>query len=230
MDFTRNFGGKLFGKRGEELNNNAPHTGMDMYFKLAKSVRNWQLAFIINSIFLLIILGHNIYLTTSITKVPYVIEVEKSSGVISNIGDIRKIKYIPNDKNIFAALSRHIIATRSIPLDQVRYGKDIQEQYYFLNKITQQKLLEYITKDNVEEKMRRKESRDVSITSVLKMQENTYQVRWTENNYSDTGNIYSTVPMVGMFTVDYIAPESEDMLMVNSLGIIITDFSYSQEM
>lgn len=230
MDFTRNFGGKLFGKRREELNNNAPHTGMDMYFKLAKSVRNWQLAFIINSIFLLIILGHNIYLTTSITKVPYVIEVEKSSGVISNIGDIRKIKYIPNDKNIFAALSRHIIATRSIPLDQVRYGKDIQEQYYFLNKITQQKLLEYITKDNVEEKMRRKESRDVSITSVLKMQENTYQVRWTENNYSDTGNIYSTVPMVGMFTVDYIAPESEDMLMVNSLGIIITDFSYSQEM
>ena len=229
MDFTRNFGGKLFGKRGEELGN-TPYTGMDMYFKLAKSVRNWQLAFIINSIFLLIILGHNIYLTTSITKVPYVIEVEKSSGVISNIGDIRKIKYIPNDKNIFAALGRHIIATRSIPLDQVRYGKDIQEQYYFLNKVTQQKLLEYITKDNVEEKMRRKESRDVSITSVLKMQENTYQVRWTENNYSDTGNIYSTVPMVGMFTVDYITPESEDMLMVNSLGIIITDFSYSQEM
>ena len=99
-----------------------------------------------------------------------------------------------------------------------------------MNKVTQQKLLEYITKDNVEEKMRRKESRDVSITSVLKMQENTYQVRWTENNYSDTGNIYSTVPMVGMFTVDYITPESEDMLMVNSLGIIITDFSYSQEM
>ena len=229
MDLTRNFRGKLFGKRGEELNI-TPHTGMDMYFKLAKSVRNWQLAFIINSIFLLIILGHNIYLTTSITKVPYVIEVEKSSGVISNIGDIRKIKYIPNDKNIFATLGRHIIATRSIPLDQVRYGRDIQEQYYFLNKVTQQKLLEYITKDNVEEKMKRKESRDVSITSILKMQENTYQVRWTENNYTDTGNIYSTVPMVGMFTVEYITPQTEDMLMVNSLGIIITDFSYSQEM
>ena len=38
MDLTRNFRGKLFGKRGEELNN-TPHTGMDMYFKLAKSVR-----------------------------------------------------------------------------------------------------------------------------------------------------------------------------------------------
>ena len=133
-------------------------------------------------------------------------------------------------KNIFATLGRHIIATRSIPLDQVRYGRDIQEQYYFLNKVTQQKLLEYITKDNVEEKMKRKESRDVSITSILKMQENTYQVRWTENNYTDTGNIYSTVPMVGMFTVEYITPQTEDMLMVNSLGIIITDFSYSQEM
>ena len=91
-------------------------------------------------------------------------------------------------------------------------------------------IFEITPEDNVEEKMRKKESRDVSITSVLKMQENTYQVRWTENNYSDTGNIYSTVPMVGMFTVDYITPESEDMLMVNSLGIIITDFSYSQEM
>ena len=36
--------------------------------------------------------------------------------------------------------------------------------------------------------------------------------------------------MVGMFTVEYITPQTEDMLMVNSLGIIITDFSYSQEM
>ena len=63
-----------------------------------------------------------------------------------------------------------------------------RRQYYFLNKVTQQKLLEYITKDNVEEKNEEeKESRDVSITSILKMQENTYQVRWTENNYTDTG-------------------------------------------
>lgn len=228
MDFTKNFNGKLFGKRNENLDES--FSGMDMYLKLAKSVRTWQLAFLINSIFLFIILGHNIYLTTSISKVPYVIEVEKSSGIISNIGDIRKIKYIPNDKNVFSVLSRHIIATRSIPLDQVRYGQDIEEQYYFLNKVTQQKLLEYITKDNVEDKMKRKESRDVSITSILKMQEKTYQVRWSENNYSDNGNLYSTVPMVGMFTVDYITPQTEDMLMVNSLGIIITDFSYSQEM
>lgn len=228
MDFTKTFNGKLFGKRNENLGES--FSGMDMYLKLAKSVRTWQLAFLINSIFLFIILGHNIYLTTSISKVPYVIEVEKSSGIISNIGDIRKIKYIPNDKNVFSVLSRHIIATRSIPLDQVRYGQDIEEQYYFLNKVTQQKLLEYITKDNVEDKMKRKESRDVSITSILKMQEKTYQVRWSENNYSDNGNLYSTVPMVGMFTVDYITPQTEDMLMVNSLGIIITDFSYSQEM
>lgn len=228
MDFTKNFNGKLFGKRNENLDES--FSGMDMYLKLAKSVRTWQLAFLINSIFLFIILGHNIYLTTSISKVPYIIEVEKSSGIISNIGDIRKIKYIPNDKNVFSVLSRHIIATRSIPLDQVRYGQDIEEQYYFLNKVTQQKLLEYITKDNVEDKMKRKESRDVSITSILKMQEKTYQVRWSENNYSDNGNLYSTVPMVGMFTVDYITPQTEDMLMVNSLGIIITDFSYSQEM
>ncbi len=227
MDFTRNFKGKLFGKRGEEIE---PGNPFDMYFKLAKSVRNWQIAFLISSGFSFVLLIFTMILATKITMVPYIIEVNKETGIISNIGDIRKINFVPEDKNVSAILSRHIKSTRAIPLDPVRYGRDIDEQYYFLNDVTKQKLLEYISKDNVEQKMKNKESRDVSITSVLKMRDKTFQVRWTENNYTENGNIYSVVPMTGIFTVDFIKVNSEQMLLNNPLGVIITDFSYSEEM
>lgn len=220
--------GLFLGKDGKE--NRPLGTGQDIYFKLAKNARNWQVAFLIMSVFCLILLVTNIRLSNRSQLFPYIIEIDKDSGIIKNIGDLRRIGYNPTDKNVFSTLNQHIIATRSIPLDPVRYGKDIQEQYFYLNEVTQQKMLEYILKDNVEKKMKAKESRDVSITSILKIRDKTYQIRWEEKNYSDTGNIYAIEKMTGIFTVDYIKPTSEKMILINPLGVIITDFSYSREM
>ena len=170
-------------------------------------------------------------MSTQISVVPYIIEIDKELGVIRNIGDLRNIHYQPGDQNIIAVLNEHIKSTRAIPLDPVRYGKDIQEQYAFLTEVSQQKLLENIEKDNVQQKMKNRESRDINITSILKIREKTFQVRWIEKNYTENGNIYSENNMTGIFTVDFINPKelNENVLILNPMGIVITDFSISRE-
>lgn len=200
------------------------------YFKLAKSVKNWQIAFL--SIFILFIfsLFGIIRLSTQSFIVPYIVEVNKEEGVIRNIGEINKIRYVPNDKLIFSVLRSFIQNTRNIPLDQVVYGRNIQESYAFLNDVSIQKLLDYIEKDNVKEKIKDKKSRDISITSILKMDKNNFQIRWVENQYNKTGNKEKIKKYSGIFHIEIIKQTEEAKMLINPMGIIISDFSYSEEM
>ena len=203
----------------------------DRYFKLNKSKRNWQVAFLILCVLNFISLVTIFKMTSQITVVPYIIEIDKEMGTIRNVGDLRNIKYQIGDKNIIAMLNNFVQKTRGIPLDIVRYGKDIQEQYSFLNEVGQQKLLSLISKDNVEVKMKRQESRDINIISILKIDENTFQVRWVENNYTKEGTLYNSIKMSGIFTIGYLDQNTlgEKTLLTNPLGLIIKDFNVSKE-
>lgn len=219
----------LKGKRG------SPNYPLDPfhnnYLKLAKSIKNWQIAFL-TVILLLFISSITIFkLITQASITPYIVEVNKEAGIVKNIGELNKISYNPGDALIISYLRKHILATRSIPLDQIIYGKNIQEEYNFLNKISQKKLVEYISKDNVQQFFKNKESRDISITSILKLDDKNYQVRWIENNYSETGNIFQTIKMVGVFTVEQKKENNnEEKMLINPLGITISDFSFSKEL
>lgn len=203
----------------------------DRYFRLNKSKRNWQIAFLTLCLLNFICLGIIFKMTNQITVVPYVVEVDKEMGIVRNIGDLRNVKYQVGDKNIISTLNSFVQKTRGIPLDMVRYGKDIQEQFSFLNDVSQQKLLSLISKDNVETKVKRQESRDINIISILKIRENTFQVRWEENNYTKEGTLYNSTKMSGIFTVGYLNPNtlSEQLILTNPLGIVIKDFNISKE-
>lgn len=229
MEFKRSFLQKVETKK--EKSSTPFDEWNDRYFALNKSKKNWQIAFLISSFISILLIFVVIKMSTQVSVVPYVIEVDRELGVIKNIGDLRNIHYQPGDQNIIAALNQHIKATRSIPLDPVRYGKDIQDQYAFLNEITQQKLLESIEKDNVQQKMKNKESRDVDVTSILKIRENTFQIRWIEKNYTENGNVYSEDNMTGIFTVEFLNPNqiNENILLLNPMGILIKDFDISRE-
>lgn len=229
MKKTRSFFGNLETKKNTSSNPFGEWN--DRYFKLNKSKRNWQLAFIVSALTSLVCLGIIFKISSQVTVVPYIIEVDKEFGTIRNIGDLRKVNYQPGDKNIMSVLNDFIKKTRGIPLDPVRYGKDIQEQYSFLNDVTQQKLLENIENDNVKQRMKDKESRDINVTSILKIRENTYQLRWIEYNYTKEGSLYLKTNMIGVFTVGFLSEDkmNETILLNNPMGIVIQDLNISKE-
>ena len=72
----------------------------------------------------------------------------------------------------------------------------------------------------------------VAITpaAIVKMSENTYQIRWTEDVFSKEGAKKETYRMTGLISVDFSAPKTEKEIMSNPLGLYVKDFSWSKEL
>ncbi|MDR3258677.1 MAG: type IV secretion system protein [Fusobacteriaceae bacterium] len=213
---------------GREINPIDPFH--EHYFRLNRSKRNWQITCICFFILCLILLVSYVNLSNRVYIEPYIVFINEKEGIIRNIGELSHIKYVPNDKVIFSTILTHITDTRSIPLDYVMYGKNIEKQYLFLNNISLQKLLSYIEADNIKEMFKKKESRDIAITTILKMNNTSYQARWEETTYSENGTIKKKEKFQGIFTIEIKESKDEKAIRINPLGIIIKDFSYQKEL
>lgn len=165
----------------------------EKYMKLAKSLRNWQIAFLSQTILFTISLLGFIKVATQTQIIPYIVEVNKEEGIVKNIGAINRINYVANDKLIMSTLRNFILKTRSIPLDPIMYGRNIKEAYSFLGEIAQTKLKSQIIAEDTKDKMKNKETRDISITTILKVDNKNYQVRWIETGYDERGNIVEKI-------------------------------------
>ena len=128
----------------ENGENNPFDSFHDNYFKLTKSIRNWQIAFFSMFIICLLSLAMAFKLATQSSIIPYIVEVNKETGIVKGVDFINKIRYTTNDKLIISALRKHINETRLIPLDSVVYSKNIDEAYNFLSIPMQRKLVETI--------------------------------------------------------------------------------------
>ena len=57
-----------------------------------------------------------------------------------------------------------------------------------------------------------------------------YQVRWQETVYGHEGHIIDSYQMTGIFTITRKKPESEEQLLLNPLGLIITGFQWHKDL
>ncbi|MDO4689827.1 MAG: type IV secretion system protein [Fusobacterium sp.] len=213
-----------FGKIGElEIFNPA----YDRYLNLAKSIRNWQLAFLVMSCLAGISLMSYIYLANKTKLVPYIIEIDKENGSIYFKGRMDQVKYDINDSIIFSMLNDHVMNTRSISLDQVFTYKKFKRQYAFLTAEMKNKMSEEIQNYDLEKKYKNKEAIDVTITSMLK-ENDSYRINWTERKYI-SGNNVETKKMTGIFSVEQVNNLSEEDIIINPLQILIKDFSITAD-
>ena len=109
----------------ENGENNPFDSFHDNYFKLTKSIRNWQIAFFSMFIICLLSLAMAFKLATQSSIIPYIVEVNKETGIVKGVDFINKIRYTTNDKLI----------------DSVVYSKNIDEAYNFLSIPMQRKLV-----------------------------------------------------------------------------------------
>ncbi|MEG0794796.1 MAG: type IV secretion system protein, partial [Bacilli bacterium] len=84
--------------------------------------------------------------------------------------------------------------------------------------------------EDTKDKMKNKETRDISITTILKVDNKNYQVRWIETGYDERGNIVEKIKKSGIYTIEIIQSNSEEKLLINPVGITITDYSFNNEM
>ncbi|GHS90643.1 conjugal transfer protein TrbF [Synergistales bacterium] len=72
------------------------------------------------------------------------------------------------------------------------------------------------------------ETIQVTVNSVLSMSPDTWQTEWTEERYAVDGDRVSTKHYRGIFSTAVVTPSAMQEVLVNPLGIFVTDFNFSE--
>ncbi|MBO5636255.1 MAG: type IV secretion system protein [Acidaminococcaceae bacterium] len=161
----------------------------------------------------------------------YVVRVDSLTGQVDTAQELKATNYSPRDAEIKYFLTSLVVDTRTIGLDPVAYKRNWMKAQYFLTPAAAQKLNNMVAKENPISKIQKKETVHVQIKSINLQPgtQSTYQVRWSEDNFNQNGNLTKKEDFIGLYTIQVIPPKKEDELAVNPLGLRIIDLNYSRE-
>lgn len=127
-----------------------------------------------------------VYKSLSANVMPYIVEVDTTTGMVRNVGTIEASKHYQAGESVYKYfLSRFLKNTREIPLDPVVYKENITTSYGFLTKDAAKKKLQTMLKT---EKLTEKfgyQTVQINISTILRMESgHSYQIRWTEETFT----------------------------------------------
>lgn len=190
---------------------------------------NWRMA-----VYFLIVT--NLCQTTGLVVVtnrssiePYVIEVDSTTGQATNVGLLKAQGYKPKDAEIKYFLTEFIRNTRGVPLDPIVYQDNWNRAYAYMTKSAVGKMTSLMQGAESPAQKLGRITVQPSVVVMVPMSNNSYQVRWTEEEFDVNSGQKKTVVMSGVFTVHLVPPTDEKLLAVNPLGVYIADFSWSKE-
>lgn len=161
---------------------------------------------------------------------PYMIKVNNVTGeVISSEKLIQSKVNIKdlNDKQINYFLSNFIISIRSITSDEKNYQDRLDNLSYFLTGKSKEQMESSLALNKTLEKVHRGITINVKIRNINKIEENKYQVFWVESHVNELEeNVIENY--VGTFTVSTTNVKNEKMILINPLGLVITNLSISK--
>lgn len=161
----------------------------------------------------------------------YTVRVDNATGAIDAAQELKAVPYKPQQKEIQYFLGQFVRNIRTIPLDPIVYKSNWKISQSFLTNEAATKLQELTSKDKQIEKLGRS-TVQVTIKSIQVQPgtQNTYQVRWQEEEFSIGGAPSGKkTNYVALFSVRVIPPTKEEELTINPLGLKISDLTFAKE-
>lgn len=189
---------------------------------------NWRLAFFGALALCFVLVGGLIYQSTKSAVAPYIVEVGPGGELLA-VSKAVQAKSLPNDPQVKYFLIKWIKDMRDMPLDVVVKKQAWISAYGYMRQKAALKMNEIIKAENPMSKIGQ-ETISITPAAIVKMSENTYQIRWTEDVFSKEGAKKESYRMTGLISVDFSAPKTEKEIMSNPLGLYIKDFSWSKEL
>ena len=192
------------------------------------SARNWRFfALLLILTNLISILGMWHFATRS-TVLPYIVEVDATSGAVLNTSKVLN-KNEASKREIQYFIWHVVKNARMLPKDMVVYEANWSELYAFLGTNASQKMNDMAIREDHKTKLQD------GITTMLQMKaitplsgkDDTYNVRWSEVQYDYDGSKIMQYDMEAYFTVEQV-PVEEKMMQINPLGIMVKDFNISK--
>ena len=156
--------------------------------------------------------------------VPYVVEVDR-------LGEARAVApaaegYRPTDPQIAWHLGRFVSQVRSVSLDPVLMRQDWLAAYDMVTGRGAKFLGEYA---RAADPFAGVGQRTVSVTSVVRASDRSFQVKWTETAW-ERGSLAGTTRWTAILAVALRPPKSADMLRRNPLGLYVDAIDWAREL
>ena len=171
-----------------------------------------------------------VYKSLSSNVMPYIVEVDTTTGAVRNVGTVEaSAHYQPTEEVYKYFLSKFLKNTREMPLDPVVYKENLSTAYGFLTKNAALKLQTMLKSEKTTEKFGH-QTVQINISTILAMEGgHSYQIRWNEEVFTIGTGEKKVTPYSGIFTIQIIKSDDESQLLINPLGMYISDFSWSKD-
>lgn len=195
-------------------------------------MQNYHLRLLLAGFMLVVLLltAGLVYKSLASAVMPYVVEVDTTTGAVRNVGTVASGEnYRPGEAVYKYFLAKFLKNTREIPLDPVVYRENLTTAYGFLTKDASTKLQTMLRTERASEKFGH-HTVQINVSTILPMEGgHSYQIRWTEEEFSIGTGEKTITPYSGIFTVQTLKSSDEEQLAVNPIGLYITDFSWSKD-
>lgn len=191
---------------------------------------NWRKATILFGFACVILAGGLVVQSLKTQVIPYVVTVDKSTGEVEKAGAFIKQDYTPKEAEIKYFISNFIRNARSIQLDPVAQNQSQAMAQAFLTKNAATKFAAIQQNEGYAGKFG-KETVSVQIKTIQQIpgSENSYQVRWTEEEFGIQSGTKNIANKSGVFTYTIISVKDEEQLLRNPLGLYISGFDFSND-
>jgi type IV secretory pathway TrbF-like protein len=196
----------------------------DRYFNMKKAIRNWQIAFLITSLSVIILSLLLVKITTQSQIKPYVVETCNGNpqAILPVTGNVPQ-----EDKLVNYAISQFIVNARSIVSDGDAEKMALDKVYAFSADRTIEFLRNYFNKNNPFLLATQKTIQAIIVNS-MKISPHTWQITWeeTEKRTNDEESNKKT-RWAAMITYRMGTP-NEKFINQNPFGIYFTEISWSK--
>ncbi len=170
------------------------------------------------------------YKCLSSSVVPYVLTYDASTGEVRGVGTAQQMaNFQPNEQMQMYFIRQFIKDARNIPLDPVIYKSQLTDAYNFLTTDAANILQSKMAEEKTTEKFGKK-TVQVNITNILPIDDGkSYQVRWTEDEYTIGSQSRTVTPYTAILTVSYIKSTDEEQLKKNPIGMYISDIRWDKD-
>jgi type IV secretion system protein VirB5 len=201
----------------------------ERYGDYIQQAHHWRMIAIISGAVALISASGIAYIGAQSKVVPYVVEVDKLGGVAA----VARADH-PSDVDprvIKAYLARFVVDWRTVTIDREAEKSAIDRVYAMLpsGSVALGKVNDFFKSRNPFTTAT-KQSIDVAVTNLLPISGQTWQVEWQEVTRDLRGEIEGNVRMKVSIIVGITPPTEESQMLINPLGVYITDLNWSQQL
>ena len=197
----------------------------DRYAGLARGKRNWQLAALSLLAVDALLSAGIIYLATQSRVSPFVVEVDRLGQAVA-FGPAEQLRKT-DERLIRYQLNLFIRDVRSVFADAEVQKTVINRAYAHAKDGALGFLNDYFKKSNPF--LREAEGTvTVQVQSVLRLSPRSWQVQWRETHLAPAGRVVSETAWQAVLGVELSPPETTDVLLVNPLGLYVTEINWTK--